>query len=241
MKRQTKRTFFIIILFVPILSISAKEETRNENLKLSITIPAKGENIFFKTTPFIAVDDAGNVYGVDNREHIVYKFDKYGKFLLKIGKKGAGPGDLERPVHICISKNKVFISDDRAVSIFDLKGKFIDRFRKFRLTASMAVFRDAVLLAEPSTDPLISVFDFEGEIKGSFHRKYRIDYSLYKGWPRDFVDQMVNRGKILCNKNYIFYISYAFGDIFKYNSLGKMLFKKKMEHIEDHCCPNVEI
>ncbi|MCP2597547.1 6-bladed beta-propeller, partial [Candidatus Aminicenantes bacterium AC-335-G13] len=203
-----------------------------EELKLIRVLPVKEERVFFKTTPFIVVDNFGNVYAVDNREHTVYKFDRNGKLLQKIGRKGEGPGDLEFPVHICVRKDKVFISDNRAISIFDLNGKFINRFRKFRHIISMAVFRDTILLTESSAEKLINVYDFKGKKLNSFGEKYKVDYSIYKGWPKAYIDQMINRGKILCSNNYIFYISYAFGDVFGYSASGKLLFKKEIKNID---------
>jgi len=231
MERRIITSFFLIFLIQP-LYIPAKEKIKTEELDLVRVLPAKEEKVYFKTTPFIAVDDSGNVYAVDNRVHTVYKLDQSGRLIQKIGRKGQGPGDLELPSRICVDKDKVFVSDNRAISTFDIKGNFLNRFRKFRLITSIAVFQNTVLLAEPTSDRLISAYGFNGMKLNSFGQKYKIDYSIYNNWPKDHVDQMINRGKIVCSENFIFFISESFGDIFKYNEKGELMFMKKMEDID---------
>ena len=61
--------------------------------------------------------------------HCVYKFDKSGKFLKKIGRKGRGPGDLYGPGDLSILDNKYLLVAEyataRRISVFDLNGNFV--------------------------------------------------------------------------------------------------------------------
>jgi hypothetical protein len=227
MKKKILIVFFMIFL-IQTSYILTKEEIKIEELKFVRTLPAEGEDVFFKNIPFIAVDDFGNIYAVDNLRHTIYKLDKNGKLIMEIGRKGQGPGDLSYPRYISIYNNRIFTVDNIGISIFDLNGKFINRFRKFYRIFSIAVYKNTVLLASVSTKNLITVFDYKGKKLNSFGKKYDVDYSIHKGWPEIVVDRAINIGKIVCSENYIYYITYLFGDIFKYDVNGKLLFKKEM-------------
>ena len=66
-------------------------------------------------------------------QHCVYKFDKNGKFIKKIGRKGRGPGDLYHPGALSILDNKYLIVCEYAtsgrISVFDLNGNFVKIIR----------------------------------------------------------------------------------------------------------------
>lgn len=83
---------------------------------------------FAELTAF-AVDDAGNVYGLDMKDSKVKVFDKEGGFLRGIGKKGQGPGELEMPSGIQIIPGPKLVVEDalaRRLATFTLDGTFIE-------------------------------------------------------------------------------------------------------------------
>ena len=49
-------------------------------------------------------DAAGNIWLADRANHRIQKFDPHGKFILKFGSKGAGPGQLDNPRHVVVDK-----------------------------------------------------------------------------------------------------------------------------------------
>lgn len=232
MKKKIIIVFLIVSAFlIDIPNMKAEKKLMIENLELIKVFPEEEQKLFFKTTPFISIDYFGNVYAVDNREHTVYKISRDGKLILKFGEKGHRPGEFQWPVYIAVFKNKVFVSDNIGISIFDLNGKFIKRFRKFRPINSMGIFQNIVLLAEIGTENLIIAYDYEGKKINSFGKKFNINPFLYRGWSNDHLDGVINWGKIICSKNYIYYISYLFGDIFKYNPDGILVSKKEEKDI----------
>ena len=52
----------------------------------------------------IDVDAAGNVWLADRANHRIQKYDPHGKFILKFGSKGAGPGQFDNPRHGVVDK-----------------------------------------------------------------------------------------------------------------------------------------
>ena len=74
----------------------------------------------------VTCDKDGYAYVVDNETHNVFKFDHEGKFIMKFGSKGSGPGQLHWPAGISYSKKHLYITDDNnRISIFDTSGSFI--------------------------------------------------------------------------------------------------------------------
>lgn len=60
------------------------------------------------------VDSGGNIYliGYTTREQAVFKFDKDGNFLNSFGRRGQGPGEVQRPVFIKVSReDQIYVVD----------------------------------------------------------------------------------------------------------------------------------
>jgi len=68
---------------------------------------------------------------LDSKNYRIQVFDKSGKFVHTIGKKGQGPGEFSSPVALWIdSKNKsVYVADYRSMKIviFSMDGKYLDK------------------------------------------------------------------------------------------------------------------
>ncbi len=134
MKKKIYFVLFFVIVFSLTLSASLLDVYKSGEIKL-VPDPNFGKgtdwDIYFpqgiKDIAF-AKDGSFFATGFGNRmHHCVYKFDKDGKFLKKIGRKGKGPGDLYGPGDLSILDNKyLFVNNyDRRISIFDLNGNFI--------------------------------------------------------------------------------------------------------------------
>ena len=72
----------------------------------------------------------------------IYIFDKSGKFIRKINKKGRGPGEYLslNDVAVDVSNKRLIVHDDMAqkISIFTYKGEFIEKIRLDFITTSIA-------------------------------------------------------------------------------------------------------
>ena len=92
-----------------IISVSDKG-TRNEQLNL----------------PYgVKVDhNTGNIYVTDYCNNCVKVFDNTAKYLLKFG-DGKGEGKMSHPRGLLIRGNKVFVSHNHCILVYELDGKFV--------------------------------------------------------------------------------------------------------------------
>ena len=62
------------------------------------------------------------LFVADSAEHVVKVFDLEGRLLMTIGKPGDAPGDFNRPTHLAIWRNELFVSDtfNARIQVFDL-------------------------------------------------------------------------------------------------------------------------
>ena len=88
------------------------------------------ENYLFYGVGDIQVDEGGNIYVLDSRNHRLQVFDKNGNYLRTIGKKGQGPGEFNVPTHLQLDDEtgNIFVTDrSRTIVIFEKEGKYIDK------------------------------------------------------------------------------------------------------------------
>ena len=75
----------------------------------------------------VTVDhNTGNIYVVDCYNHCVKVFDNTAKYLLKFG-DGKGEGKMSSPRGLLIRDNKVFVSHNHCILVYELDGKFVSR------------------------------------------------------------------------------------------------------------------
>lgn len=190
------------------------------------------QNLYFKTFPKIDVDEEDSIYAVDNREHLVFKFNKDGELLNKFGGWGQGPGELQWPADVSIDKStgQIFVKDNTGIVMYEPGGSFIRRIRTFTgiINFEAAYGRITALEPIPGKRDLIGLYDYQGTRINSIGQKYDLNYSLCKEIEPAVVDRMVNDGAALFDGNYIYYVSYVFGEIRVYDLSGKLISEKKI-------------
>ena len=73
----------------------------------------------------VTVDhNTGNIYVADNENNCVKVFDNTAKYLLKFG-DGKGEGKMSYPKGLLIRGNKVFVSHNHCILVYQLDGKFV--------------------------------------------------------------------------------------------------------------------
>jgi len=81
----------------------------------------------FAVVRSLAVDDAGNIYALDEKDIRIKVFDKNGKHIRSFGQKGQGPGDLDNPSRITIdrSRNALMVRNGfLGIAFFGYDGKY---------------------------------------------------------------------------------------------------------------------
>jgi DNA-binding beta-propeller fold protein YncE len=94
------------------------------------------DDLFNRPTD-VAVNSRGEIYVADGYGNSrVVKFSPEGKFLLKWGTKGAGPGQFDIPHAIVIDAlDHVYVADreNHRIQVFDKDGRFITQWGNFEL------------------------------------------------------------------------------------------------------------
>jgi 6-bladed beta-propeller len=109
---------------------------------LSIGKPGGTDGYLFSHLWYLAVDDEENIYAMDQGETQVKVFDKKGIFLRTIGRKGAGPGELQNPNNIFISSRPELVVEDyiRNLTYYTPDGQYI------RALSTVRIFPIGILL-----------------------------------------------------------------------------------------------
>lgn len=90
---------------------------------------ADDENSRFFEWLSLDVDESGNIYVLDRGSHRIQKFDREGKFMMTMGRKGQGPGEFSSPDHITLDEEKnIYVKDGTKAHIFDKEGQFVKSF-----------------------------------------------------------------------------------------------------------------
>jgi len=122
----------------------------------------------------IDCDADGNIYVTDQKQRCLFKFDGRGRFLLKKGREGQGPGDFLNPYSLDVSGKTVYVADTikRDIQVFDQKLDLVRSFKTLRSYTNIAVGADGRIFATPfrmSADmPLVDVLDERGVLQYSF-------------------------------------------------------------------------
>jgi len=136
MRKKIYFILFLIVVFSLTLSASLLDIYKSGKIKF-VPDPNFGKgtewDLYFPQGIMdIAFAKDGSFFatGMGNKAcHCVYKFDKNGKFIKKIGRKGKGPGDLYHPGDLTILDNKYLLVNnyglERRISVFDLNGNFV--------------------------------------------------------------------------------------------------------------------
>lgn len=113
----------------------------------TVRIPEKDKALVLRTTPVYAVGKAegnewemftrvsgvafdrnDNLYVLDSGGARVLVFDRAGRFVRQVGKKGGGPGEFAAPVGITVQGDGTLIVSDlghRSYSLFGRDGKYV--------------------------------------------------------------------------------------------------------------------
>jgi len=97
------------------------------SFKLKLDLSISGKKFDFYEINMIAIDNKENIYALDQGNCCIFKFNKNGKYIMKIGRKGQGPGEFTYPSCIFIDDyQNIYVSDyNRRIHIFDKNGRFL--------------------------------------------------------------------------------------------------------------------
>lgn len=129
--------------------------------ELSIGEEGKGDEYMFSVARDIAVDEEERIYVLDSKEAHIKVFDKNGRYIKTIGRKGQGPGEMNSPSSIQITaQKKIAVNDSsaRKIHFFTLEGKFLHAVSQ----RNMGFFTDPII--DKQGNIIASYFIMDNEV-----------------------------------------------------------------------------
>ncbi len=82
----------------------------------------------------IDTDDKGNIYILDRRKSLIFKFNPDGSANNIFGQRGTGPGEMARPEQILVSGDTVYVSDmrQRKIIAYSSDGRYLSDYIPLR-------------------------------------------------------------------------------------------------------------
>jgi len=156
---------------------------------LSIGGNLNDDNYYFPKGASLAVDDQGTIYVIDVGNVRIQKYDKTGKYVQSIGRKGQGPGEFQYPGAIRFDgEGNICLNDMgmRAIKVFGPDGAYkksvalrVFLQSNFCISKDDIVFglevnymakdgpRIAVIKVSPDGQTAETIAQFQGELKAN--------------------------------------------------------------------------
>lgn len=107
MKKFRFYLFIITLLLLSFCLNSAQIKIKQVGL-----IEETDKNPLYRITD-VTVSEDKFIFVVNSKENTVSKYDWTGRFIKKIGQRGRGPGDFNKPMGIDYYKDKLYVSDNK--------------------------------------------------------------------------------------------------------------------------------
>ena len=116
------------------------------------------------------IDSEGNIYFLQGREKLVFKFNKEGHFVTSFGRRGQGPGEIQRAINIYITPLNEILINDRGAQYFHfitLGGEYIRSIYQGRLsrpqvdTENNIIARRTIIMNAKEVRFVLKKFDSE--------------------------------------------------------------------------------
>jgi hypothetical protein len=138
--------------------------------ELEIGLLEGDKDYIFGLIADVKIDPLGNILILDAKMNRVVKYDQEGKFILRFGEAGVGPGEFEDPRSIVLdSSGRIYVLDFRRVIIFDERGRLIKSFSLDFMGIDIALNdKRNLLILGARGNQLFNVYDRKGEYLYSF-------------------------------------------------------------------------
>jgi hypothetical protein len=172
---------------------------------------------------YFCSDGKGRYYISDSRFHCLLVYDRNGRYLFRISRKGNAPGELLSPRQVVCLKNFIIVNDsgNHRVSFFSYNGEFLKSFPLYKSYYEMDAVEEGKIFAVPLflkiDQPLIDVLSFDGKIL----------YSFGKG--KKFTNLLpLNSIKIAAGANKIFVAFESLGILQTYSENGSLIKEQEL-------------
>jgi hypothetical protein len=221
------KIFFIFILFGFLIQLNAQKNNSTRILEFKKLFPDIDKYIIFPTT--IRVDNNGNYYILDKKQHCIKVFDSNFKYSHQIGEVGQGKGELYYPKDFCMDKSQIiYIADtvNKRIQYFTHKGEYLGGFNlKYRPRAIQINSKGEIYISnhDLKNNTIISVYDKKGKVLRSFGDVEKTEYK------EDLIKIVLNYVHLYIDEKDSIYLAFKFLPAFrKYNSSEKLVFEKEV-------------
>jgi len=114
------------------------------NLTLDLSLGSEEDEEYqFYRIEDIGVDNRGNIYVLDARNHRIQKYGSGGNHLQTIGRKGQGPGEFDTPYGMFVDdEGGIYIHDGMRVKVFKGDGSYLREIILESFTHDISVDRE---------------------------------------------------------------------------------------------------
>jgi len=191
------------------------------------------ENYIFGIITDVEVDLSGNIFVLDSKLCQVLKYNKYGKFILKFGKKGQGPGEFRYPESIVLDlERSIYVLDNPKVKIFNKEGRFIHSFDFDFYGVDIAINNKGNLIILGAKDnKIFHTYDRQGKYLYSFGSSLNVPNDFAKFREADMFRTPIRLWSI---KNRIYFMNPYKYEIYIYenSNLKGVLTKKSSDYLK---------
>lgn len=172
--------FLLVAVFLLINSCSHKEKSSRQTFTFEkvyeIGMSVDDENYIFGSINDVEVDSWGNIYVLDGKMTRIVKFDRDGKFILRFGKKGQGPGEFGFPESMVLDSDRnIYVLSSGKVLVFDENGKYLQSFPYNFYGIDIALDNEEnLILLGPRGDGIFHVYDRKGNYLYSYGSGFKV-------------------------------------------------------------------
>ncbi len=96
----------------------------------------------------VSASDNGDIYIYDGKQYRLLKFDKDGKFIWKIGRKGEGPKEFKNQFCDIYQSydNNIVVCDELFIKFFNEKGEFIKTIKLDKMPTNVSFLNNKKIL-----------------------------------------------------------------------------------------------
>lgn len=196
------------IIFVSDVGASRVFGLNKDSGDVVVTVGTPGE--FVNPAGLVYDENRDRLYVSDSHEHVVKVFDKSGRLVSTIGKRGSGDGEFNYPSYLALDNTgKLYVVDsfNFRIQIFDPDGKFLKKFGKlgdasgsFSRPSGIGVDSDGHIYVVNASFNNFQIFDQNGRLllwvgnSGKKPGEFYLPSALYiDGHDRIYVTDTFNR------------------------------------------------
>ena len=216
------KPLFLLLLLIPYATFSSSPKrvlVRNE-----LNIKDNNEGFYKSVSDIIVYNDFIFLSDFSSSQVLKFSYLHNADFLGFLGRKGQGPGDIQKPIKLSADKNTIAIRDQLGVSFFNIQGKYLNSFRLYEPVSGSLLWNGLYYcLSIGSNNPdLIDVYDLAGQHKYSFGKK-TISASPGMGSSDPFYELLFYDGDLLSDGDHLFYANKRTGMLYKYSFKGDLI------------------